>query len=302
MAGFRRSSALALCLLGPLGLTLGGASVAQTTARPVAVSLAYHMPPGWRPASGVPSSSTYVIRDGDKVHLLTVRTVPPKTATDVEAYAASEIDRSKQHGAEVVDEGATTVCDGTAAHRWTVRDADGGLPMVMHVLAAAVTGGVATMTYAHRQDVGDRKDGLDAMQTLCPGPYPSPVPVGWTAPKTATATPIARLESPDGTSSFLTAYRLMDADKFPAYEREGAPSGTVLADHRDPCAGGTVHRVDVQVGNQISEVALAYMHHVAYRYVYTRPATHDADAGAERALTSFCRPFSPVASPSNAPV
>lgn len=264
------------------------------------MSLAYHVPAGWSRSSLTSSLSTFTIRDGDKVHVLSIHAVPTKTATEVEPYAASQIELEKQHGAEVVDEGASTICDGQPAHRWTVRSASTGVAMETHVLAATITGGIATITYAHRQGIGDRKDALDAMATLCPGPFPSPVPAGWTPPKSRAGSTVS-VESPDGTSTFVTTLRPMEPDKFPAYERDAAPSGTVLADHRDPCAGGTVHRVDVQIGNQIAEVSLGIVHHFAYRYVYTRPAAHEADTGAERALTAFCRPFAPVPTGSASP-
>lgn len=292
--------ALALSCSFGLLFAAGAQPVLAQSSSAAAMTLAYRVPTGWSRSTVSASQSSYTIRDGDKVHVLSIQAVPIKSATEVEPYAASQIELEKQHGAEVVDEGASTICDGQPAHRWTVRSASTGVAMETHVLAATITGGIATISYAHRQGIGDRKDALDAMATLCPGPYPSPVPAGWTPPKSRAGVTVT-VESPDGTSTFVTAVRPMDPQRFTAYERDSAPSGTVLADHRDPCSSGTVHRVDVQVGNQIAEVSVGLVHHFAYRYVYTRPASHDADAGAERALTAFCRPFSPVPAGSASP-
>jgi hypothetical protein len=300
MAAYPKALA-APCLLGLLVAAAAPPPALAQSSGGTTTSMAYHIPAGWSRQSIVSPANVFVIRDGDKIHTLAIQSVSPKTATEVEPYAASQIASERQRGAEVVDEGATTICDGQPAHRWTVRSASTGIAMETHILAAAITGGIATATYVHRQDVGDRKDALDAMTTLCPGPYPSPVPAGWTAPKNRTAA-VGSIDSPDGTSTFVTAVRPMDPDKFPAYEREASPSGTVLADHRDPCSSGTVHRIDVQIGNQIAEVSVGFLHRFAYRYVYTRPATHEADPGAERALTAFCRPSAPVPAGSASPI
>jgi hypothetical protein len=281
-----------------LGLVAAAIVVSQAagaqTPSPIAISMAYKPPSGW-----YSSGSSFYVRDGDKVHTLAFVSVSPKTATDVETYAADRIAAEKQRGAEVADEGPVSACDGQPGHRWTVSSASTGVAMETHVLAALVTGGVATATYGHRQGVGDRRDALDAMLTLCPGPSPNPVPSGWTAPKTRL--PVSSIDSPDATSTFVAAYRLIAPDRFEAFEREALPAGKVVVDRRDPCAGSTVHRVDVQIGGQIAEIAVAYIHRTAYRYVYTRPATHDADGGAERALTAFCRAWTPAADPSAAP-
>lgn len=298
MAAYPGALALS-CSFGLLAAAAAQPVLAQSSSAPV-MSLAYHIPSGWSRASMTASVSSFSIRDGDKVHVISIQAVPIKTATEVEPYAASQIELEKQHGAEVVDEGASTICEGQPAHRWTVRSASTGVAMETHVLAATITGGIATIRYAHQMGIGDRKDALDAMSTLCPGPYPSPVPAGWTPPKSRTGGTVS-VESPDGTSTFVTAMRPMEPERFAAYDRDAAPSGTVLADHRDPCSTGTVHRIDVQIGNQISEVSVGLVHHFAYRYVYTRPASHEPDTGAERALTAFCRPFSPVPAGSASP-
>jgi hypothetical protein len=295
-------------------LTLGLLVFSSLTPSPVSaqtappggatISIVYKVPPGWSrlTSTSVAPSSVFTIRDGDKVHSLVITSISPKTATDPETYAADEIVKQKAKGAEVTDEGTMTVCEGQPAHRWTVVSASTGTAIQMHFLATAVTGGVAAIVYSHRQDVGDRRDGLDAMETLCPGPFPSPVPAGWTAPKSRAPSSIASLDSPDATSTFVTTYRLIKAEAFSSFEHDATPNGKVLADHRDPCGTGTVHRVDVQVGGQIAEVSVAYLHHTAYKYVYTRPATHEADTGAERALTAFCRSATPVPAGSAVPI
>jgi hypothetical protein len=302
MAG-RLGALLALGLLVCSPLSPVPATAQAVPPGATAISMLYKPPATWgRMAPSATAASVYVVRDGDKVHTLIFQTVSPKTAGDPETYAADQIAAQKTKGAEITDEGATTVCEGQAAHRWSMLTASSGTAVRMHVLAVMVTGGVATAIYTHREDVGDRRDALDAMETLCPGPIPSPVPAGWTAPKSRVPSGgTGSLDSPDATSTFVTTYRPIKAEDFGTFEHGAVPSGAVLADHRDPCGTGTVHRVDVQVGGQIAEVSVAYLHHGAYKYVYTRPAAHEADAGAERALTAFCRALSPVSAASATP-
>ncbi|MDB5094177.1 MAG: hypothetical protein JWO85_2278 [Candidatus Eremiobacteraeota bacterium] len=265
------------------------------------ITLVYKAPPGWARVSSVGPGTSYVVQDGDKVHTLTFAAVSPKLGTQVDAYAADRISAERQRGAEVVDEGSTTACEGEPAHRWTILSASTGVATETKVLATTVTGGIATATYTHRQGVGDRRDGLDAMGNLCPGPFPNPVPAGWTAPKARFGITLA-LDSPDATSTFVASYRVMAADRFEVFERDALPKGTVVADRREPCGAGQMHRVDVKIGGQIAEITTTYLHGAGYRYVYTRPASHDADAGAERALSAFCRGASPLSNPASAPV
>ena len=293
-SGFARVS----CLVA-LTIALAQAAGAQTSA-PITISMTYKPPTGWSSiAPGVPGSSYYV-RDGDKVHTISFVSISPKAASEVETYAAERIAAERQRGAEVADEGPIAACDGEPAHRWTVSSASTGVAMETHILVAQVTGGLATVTYGHRQGVGDRRDALDAMLTLCPGPFPNPVPAGWTAPKTRLQ--VSTLESPDATSTFIATYRPIAPERFEAFERDAMPTGKVVADRHDPCGGATVHRVDVQIGGQVAEISVAYVHRVAYRYVYTRPAAHEADPGAERALTAFCRATSAMPAASSAPI
>ena len=284
---------LAVAAFAAAGAVAGAQTAAQTPA--FSISMAFKPPAGWIATTG----GGFYVRDGDKLHTLAFASVPPKVASDVETYAAERIAAERARGAEVVDDGPITACDGQPAHRWTVTSASSGVAMEAHVLAAVVTGGLATVTYGHRAGVGDRHDALDAMATLCPGPYPNPVPAGWTAPRTRLA--VSTLDSPDATSTFVASYRLLSPERFDAFERESLPTGKVVADHRDPCSGSSVHRLDVQIGGQIAEIAVAYLHRTAYRYVYTRPAAHEADTGAERALTAFCRMWSPLGTASAPP-
>ena len=87
----------------------------------------------------------------------------------------------------------------------------------------------------------------------------------------------------------------MSADRFDAYEKDAIPTaGTVVSDKREGCGTGSVHRVSVQLGGQIAEVAVAFLHGTAYKYIYTRPAAHEADPAAERTLTAFCRGTGPI--------
>ena len=275
---------------------------ALAAAQSVSVSYAFKIPPGWSRNATASGRTSYVIRDGDKVHLLSI-TATTKS-TDVEAFTAELIGVEKARGAEIIDEGATTICDGEPAHRWTMHSATTGIATEAHFLSVLVTGGIATAIYTHRQDVGDRRDGLDAMATLCPGPFSNPVPAGWTAPKSRIPGGISTpLDSPDATSTFLASYRpLGTTTTIESFEKQNTPSGTVLADRREPCGTGIVHRMDVQVANQVAEISVALVHGFAYRYVYTRPVTHEPDAGAERALTAFCRPSTPLTAASSAPV
>jgi hypothetical protein len=291
-----RVRALAVVAALIVALPLGGSA---QTPPPQAVSLAFKGPAGWIHASI--ASSSFYIRDGDKLHTLTFGAVSPKLGTDVETYAGEQMAAERLRGAEIVDEGATTICEGVPGHRWTVRTASTGTPMEAHILAVAVTGGVGTATYSHKQGVGDRRDALEAMNNLCPGPFPNPVPAGWTAPKVRTGITLTS-DSPDSTSTFIASYRMISADRFDAFERDSLPGGKIVSDHRDPCGTATVHRIDAQVGNQIAEVAIAYLHNSAYRYVYTRPAAHEADGSAERTLTAFCRANSPIPAGTSAPV
>jgi hypothetical protein len=296
----RSRYARVFCLV-VLSISLAQGAGAQTAAAPITISMTYKPPGGWYSTAPAGAGSSYYVRDGDKVHTLTFASVSPKAASEVEAYAAERIGAERQRGAEVADDGPVTACDGQPAHRWSVVSASTGVAMETHVLAAQVTGGLATATYGHRQGVGDRRDALDAMATLCPGPFPNPVPAGWTAPKTRL--PVATLDSPDSTSTFVASFRPLAPDRFDAFERDAMPAGKVVADRHDPCgSAATVHRVDVQIGGQIAEIAVAYVHRTAYRYVYTRPAAHEADTGAERALTAFCRATSAIPAASSAPI
>jgi hypothetical protein len=128
------------------------------------------------------------------------------------------------------------------------------------------------------------------MTNICPAPVANAVPAGWAAPRVRFAPSMQSLESPDGTSTFVSSFRTSGPDRFDAFERDAIPHGTVLVDRREPCGSSTtVRRVDVQIGGQISEIAVALVHGTAYKYVYTRPVGHDVDAGADRALTAFCR-------------
>ena len=291
--GSPRVAALAAALV----LSLPAFAAAQTT-----VSYAYKVPPGWTRSAPVAGRSTYVVRDGDKVHLLSIGATTK--SSDVEAYTAEQIAIEKARGAEIIDEGATTLCDGEPAHRWTMHSASTGVATETHFMSVTVTGGIATMIYTHRQDVGDRRDGLEAMTTLCPGPFSNPVPAGWTPPKSRLPGGLATsLDSPDATSTFIASYRPLGATTtLDTFEKQNPPSGIVLADRREPCGTGTVHRIDVQVANQIAEISVALVHGFAYRYVYTRPSAHEPDAGAERALTAFCRSSVPLTGASPAPV
>jgi len=282
----------------PSGSPSATAPIARTS-----VSFLFHPPLGWRRAT-LPPLNTFSIADGTKVHVLGF--VSPRTsATDLDGFVAETMADERKRGADIVDEGPTTVCDGMPAHRWTMHNANTGTAMVTHFLSAAVTGGFATAMYTHAVDVGDRKDGLDAMATLCPGPVANPVPVGWAGrPKTRfpTAPSLSEtLESPDDTSTFVAQFRMITENYFAGFERDAIPQGVVVSDQHEPCGTGNVHVVDVRVDQQIVEVAVAYLHDVAYKYVYTRPATHDPDAGAERALTAFCRALGPVG-PGSSPI
>ncbi|HEY4441893.1 MAG TPA: hypothetical protein VGN14_15635 [Candidatus Elarobacter sp.] len=260
-------------------------------------------PAGWRTAFG---PGSYTISDGTgKNHALVFSTAGFTAGTDVEAYAATRIAAERQKGAEVSDGGPTTACDGQPAHRWTIVSASTGTTMETKVLAEVVTGGLATAAYSHPQGVGDRRDALDAMESLCPGPFGNIVPAGWPAPKSAMTLrmPFASLESPDGTSTFIESNRhLATSDLYAAFEQSALPKGTVVTQRTEACGSGQVKLTDVRVGNQIAQVATAFLHHFAYRYVYTRPAEHEIDPGAERALTAFCRSASPFASPGSAPI
>jgi hypothetical protein len=259
------------------------------------ITMTYKGPAGWSRSTALSTGTTYFIQDGDKLHSLAFSPVPPMTASDVETYATQRIEAERKRGAEIVDEGATTICDGEPAHRWTVRSASTGVAMEMHVLATTVTGGVATATYSHKQGIGDRRDGLEAMANLCPGPFPNPVPAGWTGPKVRIPGTVQTLDSPDSTSTFITTYRVMTPDRYDAFEKDAIPTaGTVVSDKRESCGTGSVHRVTVQLGGQITEVAVSFLHGTAYKYVYTRPAAHEADTAVERALTAFCRGTGPI--------
>jgi hypothetical protein len=283
------AAALAACVLAPLG------AVAQT----VAVSMTFTVPRGWQQSTGILPGHVYFVRDGDKVHSLVVRSLP-KTY-DAQTYSAEQMDAERARGADVIDEGTVQVCDGEAAHRWTVHSASTGTSVESHFLTVPVTGGVAVVSYTHQLGVGDRRDALDAMTSVCPGPFPNPVPAGWSAPRNRYAATLA-VESPDATSTFIASYSVLGAARFDAFERANAPRGTILADRREPCGDASVHRLDVQLGGQIAEAALAFLHGTAYRYVYTRPAKHDPDRAAERALTAFCRANAPLPSSSSEPV
>jgi hypothetical protein len=275
-----------------------GRPVAASAQTP-AVSMTFKVPAGWSQAAGLSPGQVYFLRAGDELHTLIVRTLPPNTF-DVHAYAAEQMDIELARGAEVVDEGATQICDGEPAHRWTVRSASTGILTETHFLTALVTGGVAIVSYAHQGAVGARRDALEAMANACPGPAPNPVPAGWPAAKNRYGTTLTA-ESPDGTSTFIASYRVLGTSRFDLFERENMPRGDVLADRREPCAGAAVHRVDVQVRGQIAEVAIGLLHGIAYRYAYTRPAKHDADPAAERALTAFCRSGPPLTPGSSEP-
>jgi hypothetical protein len=285
------AAAVVACAMAPAGAR------AQSAA---AVSMTFKVPAGWSQAAGLAPGEVYFLRVGDTLHTLIVRSLPPKTS-DVHAYAAEQMDIEQSRGAEVLDEGATQICDGEPAHRWTVRSASTGILTETHFLTALVTGGVAIVSYAHQGGVGDRRDALDAMTNVCPGPVANPVPAGWPAAKNRYGTTLTA-ESPDGTSTFIASYRVLGTSRYDVFERDNMPRGDVLADHVEPCAGAAVRRIDVQVRGQIAEVALGLLHGIAYRYAYTRPAKHAADPAAERALTAFCRAGPPLPAGSSEPV
>ena len=290
-------AALVAAIIVPLGASAqvptppGGAFIVQTS---TGISLLFRPPANWTSAQGrVP---TFSRRDGDAIHMIVVG---PVTDADIDSAALKRITQAKQRGATVVDEGITTICDGQPARQWTATSVNTGTPLQLHQLATHVRGGVAVATYGHPESVKPRADALAALQTLCAGPIITPVPFGWTAPKTSY--PGAAVTSPDESSTFLGTAAPIASDKVATYEREHTMQGTVLTDRTEPCGDTSVRRLDIRNGDQIAETAMAYLDGILYRYVYTRPASRDVDASAERDLTAFCRAPSPSASPSPPP-
>ena len=259
------------------------------------VSVLFQGPRGWSRRQVGPRT-VFAIADGPVVHMLTVTPLSPREGTDLDTVVASEVARARGLGETVVDEGPTTVCEGTPAHRWSSTGASTGVAIITRHVVVDVSGGLAEALYTHPAAAGDRKDALDAMNDVCPGAVMAPVVTGWayvTRSALAAAPREATLISPDRTSTFTTFSGPLSAAGFELLARNAASGGHVIADRTEPCVTATVRRIDEQIGAQIAEVSVAYVRHIAYKYVYTRPAAHDADAEAERALTSFCRPALP---------
>ena len=256
----------------------------------------YHGPPQWRVARSGALSTYYYVDPPNKVHSIVVTSVT--SDGDIETYTATQIAAFQARGETVEDQGVSTSCDGQPARRFIVRGIGvGNVAMVTHYLVTRIYGGIAMASYAHVASVGDRQDGIDGLAAVCPGPAPERPPLGWAQVKGAAPGGEINSVSPDSTSTFTLLQRPLKETAIAAFENSHAIAGTTLATSSEPCLTTTVKRTSVQAGNQIAEMATAYLHGIEYFATYTRPAAHELDAAADRALTEFCRPIDPSAAP-----
>lgn len=278
-----------------LALLCSAVATAQPiSGAPVKPTYAFDMPDGWGATLRVGTEQRFRPVPAENTHEIHITV--SASHRDVEAYAAELIADARGRGEVVVDEGATTACDGQPAHRWTASGRTGGFPRVEHVLATAVTGGVGIVTYSRAQSAGDRRDAMASLTSLCPAPFAMPAIAGWTGFPTTPAG-IVVLNSPDGTSSFYGSYRRLEHAKFPSHFQD-QPGATVLKRWDEPCPEGELVRLNERNGPTIYEVAYGYLRGYAYVFTYKRAAAPEADPAAEDALTAICH--TPPAAPLSA--
>jgi hypothetical protein len=251
---------------------------------------ALDIPEGWGTILGVGTEQRWIPpADPDPLHPAQfIRVTATADQRDVETYAAEMMRFERAGGAEIVDEGATTACEGQPAHHWIARGpANDGGRLEEHALVTRVTDGVGLVQYVRPQSMAARSDALATLASLCPAPFAMPQIGGWTGYPTTPAGVVV-LRSPDGTSSFYGSYRRLKRERFPS-NFHNDPRATVTKSWSETCTNGELIHTDESRDSKTFEVVWGYVRGYAYVFTYERLTARAPDPAAEAALSSICR-------------